>query len=85
MLEISPAKVAHIIVKSREYDAKVAMWEEHSSLANIDDDADAILEDRASDATQGELSEFIAGLNDDEQAHLVALVWLGRGTYSADE
>jgi len=85
VLEISPEKVAHVIVKAREFDAKVGLWDEPSSAVNLDDDGDAILEDRASDATRSEVAEFIAALNEDEQASLVALVWVGRGTYSADE
>ena len=35
--------------------------------------------------TPSEVADFIAGLNEDEQADLVALVWIGRGTYSAEE
>ena len=85
MLEISPEKVAHVIIKSREFDAKVAIWDEPSSAIDLDDSGDAILEDRSSDATRDEVAEFIAGLNEDEQADLVALTWVGRGTYSAEE
>ncbi len=84
MLEISPAKVAHVIVKSREYDSKVASWDEGEG-SDAEDDAESILEDRLSDATLSEVADFIAGLNEDEKAHLVALAWVGRGTYSADE
>ncbi len=32
-----------------------------------------------------ELRAFIEGLNDDEQAHLVALAWVGRGAYDAED
>ena len=85
MLEISPEKVAHVIVKSREFDAKVAIWDEPSSAAELDDTGDAILEDRTNDATRSEVAEFIALLNDDEKAHLVALAWVGRGTFAAEE
>ena len=56
MLEISPAKVAHIIYQSRE-----------------------------GRMGEGELHAFIAGLNEDEQAHLVALAWVGRGVYEAED
>ncbi|MBT8415748.1 MAG: DUF3775 domain-containing protein [Boseongicola sp.] len=31
------------------------------------------------------LSDYISGLNEDEQVSLVALMWVGRETYSADE
>jgi len=87
MIEIAPEKVAHVIVKSRQFDAKVADWDEprSSSSIDLDDEAEAILEDRSGDATQSEVSTFIAGLNEDEQASLVALAWVGRGTYSAEE
>ena len=85
MLEISPAKIAHVIVKAREFDAKVEVWDEPASAGNLDDDADAILEDRASDATGSELAAFIAALNEDEQVSLVAVTWIGRGTYGPEE
>jgi rubrerythrin len=31
------------------------------------------------------LREFIEGLNEDEQAHLVALAWVGRGAYEPED
>ncbi len=32
-----------------------------------------------------ELEAFIEGLNDDEKVHLVALAWVGRGAFDAEE
>ena len=32
-----------------------------------------------------ELRAFIEGLNEDEQAHLVALAWVGRGAFEAED
>jgi hypothetical protein len=84
-MELSPAKVAHIIVRAREYDAKVAAWDDDPAGDDAAEDSEAILEDLKDDATRSELAQFIAGLNDDEQVELVALAWVGRGTYSADE
>lgn len=83
MLDISPAKVAHVIVKAREYDAKVGAWQDEGPSG--DTESESILEDFTDDATRSEVAEFIAGLNDDEQANLVALVWIGRGSFTADE
>ena len=37
------------------------------------------------DATRQELREFLNGLNEDEQASLIALAWIGRGTYAPGE
>lgn len=83
MLGIAPEKVAHVIVKAREYDAKVAAWEDGGS--RMDADSDSILESFNDDPTRREAAEFIAGLNVREQACLVALAWIGRGSFSSDE
>ena len=32
-----------------------------------------------------QLFDYIAGLNDDEKASLVAVLWIGRGIFDADE
>ena len=53
--------------------------------AGDDSDSDSILETRSGDATGAELKAFIADLNVDEQVSLVALMWIGRGTYDPDE
>ena len=81
-IEISPTKVGFVIVKAREYGAKVGAWDEG---ATSDHDAESILEDFADDATVAELIEFIRDLNVDEQVSLVALAWIGRGSFGADE
>lgn len=81
MLEISPSKVARIIIRARALDAKTGRWD-----TPLDDaDADSILESRPSDATEDELRSYISDLNNDEQASLVALMWIGRDTFSADD
>jgi hypothetical protein len=84
-LEIAPEKVAHVIIKAREYDVKVGAWNDTTEEGDADEDPQAILEDFASDPTRAELAGFIDALNDDEQAHLVALAWVGRGTFEAEE
>ena len=85
MLEIAPEKVAHIIVKAREYDSKVAAWDDTPRSGDAEENPSSILEDFADDPTRAELAAFINQLNVDEQVHLVALAWIGRGTFSADE
>jgi len=81
MLQISPEKIAHVIVRARELDAKVGNWDSPGDAV----DSDSILEARSGDATEQELRAFIGGLNVDEQASLVAVMWIGRETYGADE
>lgn len=84
-LEIAPEKVAHVIIKAREYDAKVGAWNSNPEEGDAAEDPESILEDFASDPTRAELAGFIRMLNEDEQASLVALVWVGRGTYEPEE
>lgn len=81
MLEISASKVARIIIRARELDAKTGRWD----TPRDDAEADSILETRPSDATEDELRSYIADLNRDEQASLVALAWIGRDTFTADD
>ena len=45
----------------------------------------SILESFSDDATADELKGFIRDLNEDEQASLVALAWIGRGSFGPDE
>jgi len=82
---IAPEKVGHVIVKAREYGAKVGAWNDTTDEGDAEEDPAAILEDFADDPTADELAGFIGALNDDEQAALVALAWVGRGTFEAEE
>jgi hypothetical protein len=85
MLEISPEKVAHVIIRAREYDAKTGSWEDSMESGFREDDGNSILENFSSDSTRNELAEFIAALNEDEQASLVAVAWVGRGSFAPEE
>jgi len=84
-LEIAPEKVAHVIIKAREYDAKVGAWNSSPEEGDAAEDPGSILEDFAADPTRAELVGFISTLNEDEQVHLVALTWIGRGTFEPEE
>lgn len=44
-----------------------------------------IYQAREQAAGEAELRPFIAGLNEDEKANLVALAWIGRETYEPDD
>jgi len=45
----------------------------------------ALLQETPDDMTEERLRAFIAELNEDEQASLIALAWVGRGDYVAEE
>lgn len=84
-LTISPEKVCYVIVKAREFDAKVEV-DDPDSGSNPSDDRDIdVLEDTAEDPVEEELKSLIDSLNEDEQIDLVALAWLGRGDYAIGE
>jgi hypothetical protein len=84
-LSISPEKVCFIIIKAREFDAKDAVSEPDPGSNPSDDKEAAILEDHEDDPVVEELTSFINSLSEDEQIDLVALTWLGRDDYSADD
>src|SRR5690606_3998790 len=82
---IAPEKDAHVIIKAREFDAKVGAWDASPEDGDADEDPSAILEDLSNDPTAAEIVGFIDALNDDEQVNLVALAWVGRGTFEPEE
>jgi len=85
-LAISPDKVRFVIVKARQFDAKEADSDPDDASNATDDGMSDVLEDKpAEDAVRQELTSFINGLDEEEQINLVALAWLGRGTFGSDE
>jgi hypothetical protein len=81
MLEIDPEKVCYVIVKAREFDAKVDIVEPDPGSNPSDESMREVLEDYRDDPVVEELTGFIDSLNEDERVDLVALAWLGRGTF----
>jgi hypothetical protein len=88
-LRISVEKVCALIEAARELAGKVPSTAgdrtttgDDSKLATIDE-AEGIGEDQ--DARRSQTVEFIAGLNVEEQADVLALIWLGRGDYDIGE
>jgi hypothetical protein len=84
-LSIGLPKLCYIIIKAREFDAKVEPVEPEPGSNPADDAEREVLEDYADDPTYQELVDAIESLNDDERAELIALTWLGRGDYVAEE
>jgi hypothetical protein len=85
MLTIAPEKVCYLIIKAREFDVKMEP-EVPDPGDNPTDDADReILFDYPDDPTVEEIRAFLEGLNEDESAEILALVWLGRGDYVVGE
>lgn len=84
-IAISSEKVCYIIVKAREFDAKVEPVEPDPGSNPSDDGEREILEDYADDPTLAELREAIVDLNEDEVVDLIAIAWVGRGDFGRDD
>jgi len=84
-LTISPEKVCYIIIKAREFDAKDEQTEPDPGSNPSDDKEASVLEEHEDDPVVEELASFINALSEDEQIDLVALTWLGRDDYTADD
>jgi hypothetical protein len=80
MVSINLDKVRYIVAKAHELDVKVAPEE-------LDDGSsmERILEDHADDPTLFELKSFLTAQSDDELRQLLALIWIGRGDFTAEE
>jgi hypothetical protein len=84
-LDIPTDKVGFIILKAREFDVKESDSDPDEGSNPVDDNNLDTLEDQADDPVREELVGAIRGLDEDARAELIALAWLGRGTYDLDE
>ncbi len=85
MPSISLDKAGFIIVKAREFGAKIEPDDPQSGSNPADDRSIDVFEDSADDPTREEYLGALESLNDDESLDLIALLWIGRGSYERDE
>ena len=71
MLQIAVDKIAHVIIRARDYESGVNPWAHQGGGRQH--------------GTRSELHDFIEGLNEDEQASLVAVMWIGRDSFEPSE
>jgi hypothetical protein len=83
-LQISPEKIAWIVLRAREFESKVSSFDDGDTEAS-DEQFGSILENRSDDPTLQEMHGFFDTLNVDEEADLVTIAWIGRGTYTPEE
>ena len=84
-MDIALDKVCALIRQARQFDVKEGETDPDSGSNPADDRSFDVLESGEDDPVEGEIRAFITGLNVDERANLVALVWVGRGDYGPDE
>ena len=85
MIEVAVEKVCALITHARAFDAKIPGEEVDEGSNPTEEGALDALAEQADDPTYEELTSFIDALNEEEQINLVALTWLGRGDFTADE
>ena len=88
-LRISSEKVCAFIEAAREVAGKVPSTAGDRTTTGDDSRLVTIEEPEGDgedeDARRRQMVEFVAGLNVEEQADLLALIWLGRGDYDISE
>jgi hypothetical protein len=85
MLEIRLETLCYIIAKARELQAKEQVVFPDDSSGPGDDWAMQVLADHKDDLSLLEIKAEVEDLSPEQQAELVALMWLGRGDYTLEE
>lgn len=88
-MEIALEIVCHVIHRARELVADLDTLDDEPGKRSADDAPDDLPEEDSSAPSESpeyeQLKEYIRNLNEDERVELVALTWIGRGTYTADD
>jgi hypothetical protein len=85
-LSVSLEAVCRLIVRARELEAQVPGIETDEEEDPQDtDDGLSVIEDEANESVTAELTAALDDLADDQIAEVLALAWIGRGTYDATE
>lgn len=83
--------ICRLIIRARELEAQVPAQDPDQDPDDVDNDDDdggealSVLEDELNDGIEEEIEALLDDLADDQLAEVVALAWVGRGTYDASE
>ena len=85
--------ICRLILRAREMEAQVPAAdpdEDPDDVDDFDDDGDgaatlSVLADELNDGVEEEIRATLDDLAEDQLAEIVALAWVGRGTYDASE
>ena len=85
--------ICRLILRAREMEAQVPAADpdqDPDDVDDFDDDGDgaatlSVLEDEMNEGVEEEIRATLDDLADDQLAEVVALAWVGRGTYDASE
>lgn len=83
--------LCRIILRARENEAQVPAQDADEDADNVDDfddesgEALSVLEDEINTGVEEELRVILDDLADDQLSEVLALAWVGRGTYDVSE
>jgi Protein of unknown function (DUF3775) len=83
--------LCRLILRAKELEAQVPAADPDQDPEEVDDYDDeggetlSVLEDELNDSVEEEVQATLDDLADDQLAEVVALAWVGRGTYDASE
>ena len=85
MLSVNPETICFLINKAHEFHAKEGVVIPEVPNSPADDWGRQVLADHIDDFSYQEMLYAINDLEPDQASELLALLWLGRGDYEADE
>ena len=83
--------ICRLILRAKEMEAQVPSAGEDETADDVDDFDDegdqalSVLDDELNESVEEEVRTMIDDLADDQLAEILALAWVGRGTYDASE
>ena len=81
--------LCRIILRGREYEAQTASdYDSGEEPDNVDDEQEgtlSVLDDSINDSVEEELRSILEDLGEDQLAEVLALSWVGQGTYEAGD
>lgn len=87
-LETPLESICRLIVRAREWDSQVPDNQddisEDDDPANQDDQYDVMIDEK-NEAVEAEIEALLDDLAEDEVAEVLALAWIGRGTFEPED
>jgi hypothetical protein len=83
--------ICRLILRAKELEAQIPAEDPDEDPDNVDDfddeggEALSVLEDELNEGVEEEIQAVLDDLADDQLAEIVALAWVGRGTFDASE
>lgn len=87
MFTVDRGKICFLVIKGRQFQAKVAdpLDAEDASSPVDDDGSEVLLDDPGEDAVRDELHATLAEMDERELSETLALLWLGREDIDTDD